>query len=110
MSAQPMTDDPRIKTVAKALARNRLGKLDLKLGQNPELQHSILEKAVENLWRSLLDDARAVVEALDQAAFAEPPDRTTEHSEEYEEAEGSEDTEFETIADMSGARSTAGSK
>jgi hypothetical protein len=74
-----MTHDPRIETVAKALARHRLGKLDLKLGQNPELQHTIMEKAVENLWRSLYDEAGAMVAAIDQLAMdSEPPDLAPE--------------------------------
>lgn len=62
-----MTDNPRVEIVARALARHRLGQHALAGGLPSDTARSILAKAVEKLWPSLLDEARTVVEALDAA-------------------------------------------
>lgn len=63
-----MLDHDRVELAAKALARHRLGSNELTGQMNADLAHSILDRAVEQLWPQLREEAHAVVEALDGAA------------------------------------------
>ena len=60
-----MADDPRIETVARALAQHRLGHSLLTQSLPSELARSILDKSVERLWPSLTEEAEIVLQALD---------------------------------------------
>lgn len=60
-----MADDQRIETVARALARHRLGHSLLTQSLPSDLARSILDKSVERLWPSLTEEAEVVLEALD---------------------------------------------
>jgi hypothetical protein len=71
-----MMDDPRIETVARALARHRLGHSLLANSLPSEVARSILDKSVEKLWPSLRDEAEIVVEALNQGDGQSPASKT----------------------------------
>jgi hypothetical protein len=50
---------------ARALARHRLGGSVFTAGLPSDYARSIHDAAVERLWPALVDEARAVVEAID---------------------------------------------
>ena len=60
-----MDNPKRIETAARALARYRLGKETFVSSLNPDLVAKLRENAEDKLWRSLVGEATAVVEALD---------------------------------------------
>jgi hypothetical protein len=57
--------DRRVERAARAMARYRLGGSVFAAGLPSEQARSIHEAAVERLWPSLVDEAAAVVEAID---------------------------------------------
>lgn len=60
-----MTDENKIEIAARALARYRLGHNELMPLARTHEGRQILVDAVEKLWPTLTDQARAVVEALE---------------------------------------------
>lgn len=61
-----MSEDARIEAAARALAQHRLSRSELTGQLSSELARSIVERAAEQLWPQLKDEARAVVEAIDR--------------------------------------------
>jgi hypothetical protein len=63
-----MDGPKRIETVARALARFRLGKQTFVSSLNPDLVAKLRQSAEDKLWPSLVGEAAAVVEAIDAPA------------------------------------------
>jgi hypothetical protein len=57
--------DRRVERAARAMARHRLGGSVFAANLPSEYARSIHDAAVERLWPSLVDEARAVVDAID---------------------------------------------
>jgi len=71
----PVDEDPRVEVAARALLRHRLTSyhqvppaLEAKLGAS-------LRRVEERLWPSLIEEARAVIKALDRAEETTPRSR-----------------------------------
>jgi hypothetical protein len=60
-----MDTPKRIETVARALARFRLGKETFVSSLNPDLVGKLRQGAEDKLWPSLVGEASAVIEAID---------------------------------------------
>jgi hypothetical protein len=58
----------RIEIVARAMARHHLGQQTFASALNPELIAKVCRGAEDKLWPSLVEEAKAVVQALDDAA------------------------------------------
>jgi hypothetical protein len=58
----------RIEIVARAMARHHLGEQTFASALNPGLVAQVCRGAEDNLWPSLVEEAKAVVQALDDAA------------------------------------------
>jgi len=72
----------RVETVARAMARYRLGAHMFSSSLNPDLIAKVIQGAEDRLWRSLIDEAEAVVEAIDalgRDATDRAGDRTPPH-------------------------------
>src|SRR5262249_31414947 len=77
--ARQMDKPKRIETVARALARFRLGKQTFVSSLNPDLVGKLRQSAEDKLWPSLVGEATAVIEAID--ASGQTNDRIPEHQE-----------------------------
>jgi hypothetical protein len=62
----------RIEIVARAMTRHHLGQQTFTSALNPELIANVRRGAEDKLWPSLVEEAKAVVQALEDAA---PPKR-----------------------------------
>lgn len=60
-----MDNSKRVERVARAMARYRLGRHPFTSSLNPDLMNKLYQAAEDKLWRSLVDEAKAVVEAID---------------------------------------------
>jgi hypothetical protein len=60
-----MDKPKRIETVARALARFRLGKETFVSSLNPDLVGKLRQSAEDKLWPALVGEASAVIEAID---------------------------------------------
>jgi hypothetical protein len=88
----------RIEIVARAMARYHLGRQTFASALNPELITKLREGAEDKLWPSLVGEAKAVVQALDDAtapkaaessdeAALEPPRQAAVQSEKVDIAD-----------------------
>jgi len=68
-----MSQDARIEIAARAIARQRLSGSELTSKLASDLARGIHERAIEQLWPQLVDEARAVIEALDGAGGGSSP-------------------------------------
>jgi hypothetical protein len=66
-----MAEDDRIERAARALAHHRLVRNQAAGQTDTELGRTIIDRAVEQLWPQLRDEAQAVVEALEEQPSAD---------------------------------------